>query len=147
MRLGILSCRQSYKQIIGENTSQNKSIDVLVVHEQKLCLLLNVKLPLNFPLFDSNVLLVLGAYVFASWNHFETRASLIQVVLTYERNFMTFSSQESHEICPTKSKCNLKNSFENQNICIGGPPKKNLAPLGSVRHTSGEHYFFQDFPF
>ena len=39
-------------------------------------------------------------------------------------------SQESHEICPTKSKvsCNLKNSFENQNICIGGPPKKFWRP-------------------
>ena len=35
MRLGILSCHQSYKQIIGENTSQNKSINVLVVYDQK----------------------------------------------------------------------------------------------------------------
>ena len=35
MRLVILSCRQSYKQIIGENTSQNISINVLVVHDQK----------------------------------------------------------------------------------------------------------------
>ena len=48
----------------------------------------------------------------------------------YDHDHGGHYSQESHVICPTKSKvsCNLKNSFENQNICIGGPPKKFWRP-------------------
>ena len=47
-----------------------------------------------------------------------------------DRMVSFINSQESHVICPTKSKvsCNLKNSFENQNICIGGPQKKFWRP-------------------
>ena len=47
-----------------------------------------------------------------------------------DRMVSFINSQESHVICPTKSKvsCNLKHSFKNQNICIGGPPKKFWRP-------------------